>query len=61
MKDRSIAYAFARGYYDGRSIGVESNPYDGQSDPQFHSAYRDGYEWGVSDYCRENHPEDEAA
>jgi hypothetical protein len=54
-----LCYAFARGYWDGRSEGVENNPYDGgKDDAQMHQAYKYGYDWGVSDYCTEAHPED---
>ena len=59
--DRLIAYAYARGYYDARSEGIEINPYPSESLADMHQAYREGYDCGISDYCRDNHPEDEAA
>jgi hypothetical protein len=42
------AYWFARGYYDGRSEGVENG-----SDlaPRARSSYEQGYQAGVSDHC----------
>ena len=52
-------YAYARGYYDGRTFGLEQNPWDSNSNPELYATYRDGYDRGVSDYCREEHPEDE--
>ena len=51
-------YAFARGYYDGREIGSENCPFEVDN---IRSYYRQGYEVGVHDYCKENHPEDEEA
>jgi hypothetical protein len=45
------SYAYARGYYDGRDKGVEENPYSGQTQPEKHAAYTEGYERGVSDYA----------
>lgn len=58
MKDRSQHYAFARGYYDGRLTGNDCNPYDNETHPKMRALYRDGYEWGVTDYCAEAHPEE---
>ena len=55
-KDRTEHYAFARGYFDGREKGEESNPFD--PDTRMHQSYKDGYEWGVSDYCAEHHSEE---
>ena len=49
-------YAYARGYYDGRAEGSENCPFE-MDDARAY--YRQGYEAGVSDYCKENHPEDE--
>jgi hypothetical protein len=54
-KDRTEHYAFARGYYDARSEGIERNPYETESE---RAMYRDGYEWGIADYCTEAHPEE---
>jgi len=51
-------YAFARGYYDARALGVSSNPFDGESRPMQHTLYEQGYEWGITDYCIEHHPEE---
>ena len=54
-KDRSEHYAFARGYFDGREKGEESNPFDSETQAKMHQLYRDGYDWGVTDYCLEHH------
>ena len=40
--------AYALGYYDGRAIGVEDNPFDSDEE---RFAYSEGYQRGVSDYC----------
>jgi hypothetical protein len=42
------AYWFARGYYDGRSEGVEV---DHDLAPSASYSYKQGYQAGVSDYC----------
>ena len=55
-KDRTEHYAFARGYFDGREKGEESNLFD--PDTRMHQNYKDGYEWGVSEYCAEHHSEE---
>ena len=39
--------AYALGYYDGRAIGVEANPFDSDEE---RFAYSEGYQRGVSDY-----------
>jgi len=49
-------YAYARGYYDGRSIGVEACPFEYAP---LALAYRQGYGVGVADYCEETHPEEQ--
>jgi ribosome modulation factor len=49
-------YAYARGYYDGRENGVENCPFEAEN---LRLHYKQGYEAGVHDYCREAHPEDE--
>jgi hypothetical protein len=41
------AYAYALGYWDGRSKGIESN---GFKDSENRMAYDWGYERGVTDY-----------
>ena len=46
--DHGIAYAYALGYFDGRSKGVDCNHF---MCPYEHYAYGQGYERGVSDYC----------
>lgn len=57
-QDLSLHYAFARGYFDARSEGVEANPYDAETHPDRRAAYRDGYDWGITDYCAFAHPEE---
>ena len=51
-------YAYALGYLDGMDKGTEDCPF--ASDELAH-LYRQGYDCGVADYCRKNHPEDEKA
>lgn len=46
----NILRAYARGYYHGRAIGVEENPYSGATQPEEHAAYTAGYEAGVNDF-----------
>ena len=46
----TIAYTYARGYYDGRAKGEEAPLPNWFNDEERH-AYRSGYERGVSDYC----------
>lgn len=46
-----ILLAFARGYYDGRSIGVENNTYADDAKRPMRWAYGQGYQAGVTDYC----------
>ena len=50
-----VAYAYARGYYDGRANGTEDNTF---LLPEEREAYSIGYQTGVADYCMEAHPED---
>jgi len=68
-KDRTHHYAFARGYYDALVHGVNRNPWRDHADPlpeiseifridRLRALYSDGYEWGISDYCAEHHPEE---
>ena len=52
---RINAYAYARGYYDGRTKGTEDNPF---SHPDTRASYSRGYQTGVADYCMDAHPED---
>lgn len=47
--------AYAVGYYHGRAIGDEQNPYD---DDHHRSLYREGYDAGVADYSQDAHPEE---
>lgn len=44
-------YAFAKGYYDGRVVGIDMNPYEHEDESRHW--YRVGYDAGVSDYCKD--------
>ena len=62
-KDRSEHYAFARGYYDARTEGIDRNPWTDHADPspeidRQRALYADGYDWGISDYCAEHHADE---
>jgi hypothetical protein len=63
-KDRSQHYAFARGYYDARTEGIDRNPYTPEAaalSPEIdrlRAMYSDGYGWGITDYCAEAHPDE---
>ena len=57
MDDRSTHLAYAFGYKDGYCEGVEDNPYGWDSEER--QFYKEGYERGVTDYCFDNHREDE--
>jgi len=46
---------YALGYYHGRALGIEQNPYTGDFSRR---CYREGYDAGVSHYCQETHSED---
>jgi len=48
--DFTIAYTYARGYYDGRSKGWCDTPIEWMNDNEKH-AYNEGYDKGVADYC----------
>ena len=47
----SSAYWYARGYYDGRSIGSFTDELYEVLSPDAQVAYKDGYDAGVTDYC----------
>lgn len=47
--DYNLAEAYALGYFDGRSKGVDTNPYEYDDTCRF--LYTQGYERGVADYC----------
>jgi hypothetical protein len=44
-------YWFARGYYDGRSIGVLDAGIQDYLDDECWASYTRGYDSGVADYC----------
>jgi len=48
--DYTLAYVYARGYYDGRNYGYEDTGQEWMTDEERH-IYQTGYERGVSDYC----------
>lgn len=56
MTTAAALEAYALGYYHGRAFGTESVP-DAYNDSAVHF-YRRGYDSGVTDYCREAHPEE---
>jgi len=47
------SYWYARGYYDGRALGVEDSldEVDGDKNAEKRVAYKRGYDKGVADYC----------
>ena len=45
----NASYWFARGYYDGRSKGMENIDFD-SIDEDYVFAYKSGYQAGVEDY-----------
>ncbi len=46
--DYNLAQAYALGYYHGRAVGTENDPYV-SDDLRF--LYSEGYQRGVTDYC----------
>jgi hypothetical protein len=44
-------YWYARGYFDGRTEGVENDALREVFDDATWHAYKNGYQRGVSDYC----------
>jgi hypothetical protein len=58
MSDHARHYAFARGYLDACTDGVERNQYDPDEQSTMRQAYRDGYDAGIADYCAKAHPEE---
>ena len=55
-------YWYARGYYDGRTVGVSDDlkELDGDKDAANRAAYKQGYDCGVTDYCEMDIKEDKA-
>lgn len=51
MSNRNIG--FCKGYIDGYEEGVYENPYDGFEEAFLHLQYKEGYDAGVADYCRD--------
>lgn len=54
MNTRTL-YWYARGYYDGRSIGVGDEDLTEYTEAD-RQAYKDGYDRGVTDYCEYDDP-----
>jgi hypothetical protein len=50
--------AYKKGFSHGLKEGVDKNPYTWDS---YRYLYNCGYDAGVSEYCRREHPEDENA
>jgi hypothetical protein len=50
--------AYNLGFIHGLELGYEENPYDPEDYPKLTHQYRLGYDAGVSEYCRINHPEE---
>ena len=46
----TIAYTYARGYYDGRTHGYEASLQKWFNEEE-RAAYLEGYDKGVTDYC----------
>ena len=44
-------YWYARGYYDGRSTGIEDGEIYSLMSERVQACYKQGYEMGVSDHC----------
>ena len=49
---RQEMYAYALGYWHGRSEGVDHDPF-AEPEGNCRHFYRAGYEAGVADYCEE--------
>ena len=54
---RNVGYC--RGFVDAYEQGVENNPWSGEMDVYNYAQYKMGYDAGITEYCRDNHPEDE--
>lgn len=48
MATEKELYAYALGYFYGRTEGVYDNRFDGEPEAHF---FKRGYDAGVSDYC----------
>lgn len=48
---RSVLKAFALGYYYGRTVGIEDNPYSVTTYADEYKAFADGYHEGHGDFC----------
>jgi len=49
MKEAELK-AYALGYHDGRTEGVESNPYKADKEDMLRHMYRRGYDAGIADF-----------
>lgn len=52
--EKSVAYK--RGFLDALKKGVDTNPYSWDS---YRHLYSRGYDAGITEYCRREHPEEE--
>ena len=48
--NHTIAYTYARGYFDGRTYGYEASLQEWFNEEE-RAAYLEGYDKGVTDYC----------
>jgi hypothetical protein len=49
--------AYANGVLDGFNEGVSDNPFDSETSPVEHQAYKQGYDYGVFLYTQKNNGE----
>lgn len=53
----SILYAYRLGYNDAYHRGIENNIFNESME---RISYKEGYSFGITDYCDKNHPEENA-
>jgi len=51
-----ILEAYRRGYCDAMYRGIQNNTFEGSQ----YIAYKQGYDFGMTEYCDKNHPEENA-
>ena len=52
----SILDAYRLGYCDAMYRGIQNNTFEGIQ----RSSYKEGYDFGMTEYCKKNHPEEDA-